>query len=109
MSTDLPQSITIWIAVMTLAIFAVYLISIITTAQILAEFSYYDLAGRMAAYWLSSFFYALAFVAIIFIAKNSVWNSATTHIVEPHSHGAGEQPLAYDYQQPPAAYGRAHV
>jgi len=102
-------SIIIWIAVMTLAIFAVYLISIIQTAQTLTEFSYYDFASRMAAYWLSSFFYALAFVAIIFIAKNSVWNSATTHIVEPHSYGAGEQPLAYDYQQPPAAYGRAHV
>lgn len=102
-------SFIIWIAVMALAIFARSLISIIQTAQVLTAFYYYNYAGRVAAYWISSFFGALAFVAIIFIAKNSAWNSATAHIVEPHSYGAHEQPFAYDFRQPPAAHERAHV
>jgi hypothetical protein len=99
----------IWIAVLTAAIFTNSLISIITAAQILTHYSYYDYTARVAAYWLQQFFHALSYVAIIFIAKNAAWNSATTHSVEPHSYAAVEQPYAYDYQQPPAAYGRAHA
>ena len=102
--TDLPQSITIWIAIMATAIFAHSLISIITTAQILGASWYYDYAGRMVAYWFSCFFNALSFVAIIFIARNATWNSATAHVVEPNSYGAGEQQYAYDYQQPPVGH-----
>lgn len=94
---------------MAAAIFARSLISIITAAQILTSSLNYDYAGRMAAYWFSCFFNALTFVAIIFIAKNATWNSATAHFVEPNSYGAVEQPYAYDYQQPPVAYGRAHA
>ncbi|KAF2996477.1 hypothetical protein E8E13_004826 [Curvularia kusanoi] len=83
-----------------------YLISIIRVSQTLTNFASFDYASNTAVYWISSLFAALAFIAVIFIAKNPVWDSKSPP-AEQHSYSAVEQPYSYDYQQPPTAYGGA--
>lgn len=70
------QSLLVWIAVLHFSLLVSAVISITQTAGQLSGGIYYGEPGYAAMAWISSIFYALAFITIIVIARNPVWRSS---------------------------------
>ncbi|KAF2625179.1 hypothetical protein BU25DRAFT_412980 [Macroventuria anomochaeta] len=95
-------SLMVWISVLILSLFVYTLLSIIQISSQLSYGLYFGEASYTVMYWITSFCRGLAFITIIFIARNPVWRPNTFAATGPI-----EQQYAYNYQQEPPIYAAA--